>query len=119
MINLAEKDVYFGRLLQDFYHSKNPKKFIRHLTSEDRYETFLDGLTMFDKDSTGSCVYKRLAQILGSQRDASTFLMNLGYDGIKYEAGTILGKPEESDDDAENYVIFNANKIKIINKTIV
>lgn len=119
LINLAEKDVYFGRLLQDFYHSKNPKKFIRHLISEDRYETFLDGLTMFDKDSTGSCVYKRLAQILGSQRDASTFLMNLGYDGIKYEAGTILGKPEESDDDAENYVIFNANKIKIINKTIV
>ena len=43
--------------------------------------------------------------------------MQCGFDGIKYPAGTRWQKPDGSSEDAYNYVIFDANKVKIINKT--
>ena len=48
---------------------------------------------------------------------ASLFLLQCGFDGIMYPAGTIWGKPFGASDDAYNYVIFDANKVKIVNKT--
>ena len=50
---------------------------------------------------------------------ASLFLMQCGFDGIKYPAGTRWQKPDGASEDAYNYVIFDANKVKIINKTKV
>ena len=50
---------------------------------------------------------------------ASLFLMQCGFDGIKYPAGTKWRKPDGAAEDAMNYVIFDANKVKIINKTEV
>ena len=48
---------------------------------------------------------------------ASLFLAQCGFDGIKYPAGTRWQKPDGASEDAYNYVIFDANKVKIINKT--
>jgi hypothetical protein len=45
--------------------------------------------------------------------------MQCGFDGIKYPAGTRWQKPDGASEDAMNYVIFDANKVKIINKTKV
>jgi hypothetical protein len=42
--------------------------------------------------------------------------MQCGFTGIKYFAGTRMKKPDGAADDAMNYVIFNANDVKIINK---
>ena len=50
---------------------------------------------------------------------ASLFLLQCGFDGIMYPAGTIWGKPFGAADDAYNYVIFDSNKVKIVNKTKV
>jgi hypothetical protein len=54
-----------------------------------------------------------------SAKAASLFLMQCGFDGIKYPAGTIWKKPTKASEDAMNYVIFDASKVKIINKTRV
>jgi hypothetical protein len=63
-------------------------------------------------------VYRRLQQIFfGKDKAASLFLMQCGFDGIKYPAGTRWQKPDGASEDAMNYVIFDANKVKIINKT--
>ena len=43
--------------------------------------------------------------------------MQCGFDGIKYPSGTKWKKPDGASEDAYNYVIFDANKVKIINKT--
>lgn len=48
---------------------------------------------------------------------ASLFLVQCGFDGIKYPAGTRWQKPDGASEDAYNYVIFDANKVKIVNKT--
>ena len=67
----------------------------------------------------GSDIYNLLKSILGSAKAASLFLMQCGYDGICYPAGTRWKKPNGASEDAMNYVIFDANKVKIINKTKV
>jgi len=53
----------------------------------------------------------------GGYKAASLFLMQCGFDGIKYPSGTKWQKPDGASEDAMNYVIFDANKVKIINKT--
>ena len=67
----------------------------------------------------GSVLYKTLSGNLGSDKAASLLLMQSGFDGIKYPAGTKWSKPEGAAEDAMNYVIFDANKVKIVNKTRV
>ena len=64
-------------------------------------------------------IYYLLAESFGSQKAASLFLMYCGFDGIKYPAGTRWKKPDGAAEDAYNYVIFDASKVKIINKTRV
>lgn len=65
----------------------------------------------------GSLLYSMLSNNLESEKAASLCLMYCGYDGIKYPAGTMWEKPKGSAEDAYNYVIFDANKVKIVNKT--
>lgn len=67
----------------------------------------------------GSLLYRMLSNNLESEKAASLCLMYCGYDGIKYSAGTMWEKPKGSAEDAYNYVIFDANKVKIVNKTRV
>ena len=67
----------------------------------------------------GEELYGLLEDALGSDKAASLFLMQCGIDGIKYPSGTRWNKPVGASEDAMNYVIFDANKVKIVNKTKV
>lgn len=49
-----------------------------------------------------------------SEKDASEILSSLGYTGIKYPAGTIMGGAEEND---TNYVIFKPDDMRITEHT--
>jgi hypothetical protein len=75
---------------------------------------------------SGSKLYENLAEDFSrllndfrgkGEKAASLFLMQCGIDGIKYPSGTRWKKPDGASEDAYNYVIFDANKVKIINKT--
>ena len=68
---------------------------------------------------SGGEIYNALSEILGSEKAASLFLMQCGFDGIKYEGGTMWDLPEGAKKHPYNYVIFDANKVKIVNKTKV
>jgi hypothetical protein len=85
------------------------------LMKDKRYEVFF-GNKPHDK-LDGSSVYHRLSIAFDSQKAASLFLMQCGFDGIKYPSGTIWRKPDGASEGAYNYVIFDANKVKIVNKT--
>ena len=72
-------------------------------------------------------IYHQLTDIFAWQindfskgdKATSLFLMQCGFDGIMYPAGTRWQKPDGASEDAYNYVIFDANKVKIVNKTKV
>ena len=97
---------------------------------EKRYNADFGCMRLKYKHS-GEDIYKSLAQIFGvetkkdpftlgwAKKAASLFLMQCGFDGIKYPAGTKWKKPKGASENAMNYVIFDANKVKIVNKTKV
>ena len=90
---------------------------IECLTKDEKYSSFFspEFYTVVLK-ADGKDVYNRLSSITGSQKAASLLLIQCGFDGIKYPSGTRWKKPEGASENAYNYVIFDANKIKIINK---
>ena len=59
----------------------------------------------------GKEMYDNLWTYLGSDKEASQFLKSIGYNGIKYPAGTNYG----NGNGAYNYVIFNDEDAKIVN----
>ncbi len=61
----------------------------------------------------GKNVYKTLSHLLGSDDAASKALSEMGYVGIKYPAENRSGGRK---DGAKNYVIFNENDAKIVDK---
>lgn len=66
---------------------------------------------------SGRDIYTMLTDILGTPKAASLFLFNMcGIEGIIYPIGTIFGYEGE---EGNNYVIFDANKVKIVNKEIM
>jgi hypothetical protein len=62
---------------------------------------------------TGEEMYVWLSKQLGSDKEASLFLLRAGIDGIKYKSGTLSGM---SDKEGYNYVIFDSNDITIEGK---
>lgn len=56
--------------------------------------------------------YIKLCGVLGSDKEASLFLLRSGIDGIKYPSNTIMG----GDDDGINYVVFNDKSLTIDSK---
>lgn len=66
---------------------------------------------------SGRDIYTMLNDILGTPKAASLFLFNMcGIEGIIYPIGTIFGYDGE---EGNNYVIFDTNKVKIVNKEIM
>ena len=93
-------------------------KMMNIICSNDDYDTFFSsGFYTAHATNDGKSVYNRLRSIFGSDKAASLFLMQCGFDGIKYPSGTKWKKPDGASEDAYNYVIFDANKVKIVNKT--
>ena len=122
---IANKDYGFKcDLYRDIQWIKaNPNRaneMINILSNSDDYDDFFSSGFYTQKPTTeGRCVYGRLRSLFNSQKAASLFLMQCGFDGIKYPSGTKWQKPDGAAEDAYNYVIFDANKVKIINKSKV
>lgn len=66
--------------------------------------------SVFESETDGKHLYGTITDYLGSEQSASQFLSSLGYAGIKYPAGTILG----NGNGAYNYVIFNDDDARIV-----
>jgi hypothetical protein len=67
----------------------------------------------------GQSLYEELTSALGgSEKAASLFLNQCGIVGIKYRAGTIYGLPDGADESSLNYVIFDANNVRITSKNL-
>ncbi|MBU2249937.1 MAG: hypothetical protein KKD77_24540 [Gammaproteobacteria bacterium] len=58
----------------------------------------------------GRRIYRRLSNVLGSDKQASLFLLRAGIDGIRYPAGSLSGM---KDTGAKNYVVFDENAVTI------
>lgn len=65
---------------------------------------------VLNPNATGADLYAELQEALGSDKEASKALSEIGLTGIKYPADYIRGGRE---DGAKNYVIFNENDAKI------
>jgi site-specific DNA-cytosine methylase len=68
---------------------------------------------LINEAQTGQKLYTNISSFV-SEKDTSKILSALGFTGIKYPAGTIMGGAEEND---TNYVIFKPEDMKIIEHT--
>lgn len=108
---------HLGSYLQ-YKDNPNYNAIINAIASEDDYHTFFaSGMYSDRKEGVGKDIYRALMNYMGSPKAASLFLMQCGFDGIIYPTGTRMAKPNGAKEDGLNYVIFDANKIKITNKT--
>ena len=64
------------------------------------------------------CIEKVFEDFKDMEKAKSLFLLQCGFVGMKYRAGTMWGLPKGADENSMNYVIFNANDIKITSKNI-
>lgn len=65
--------------------------------------------------NNGEQIYKEIAKIKGGFKNASEFLNSIGINSIIYDAGTKSGVEKSS---CTNYVLFNDEDVKIINKNV-
>lgn len=111
--DMASKDIVFRTLLYDYIKNADKEQMIPVLVKTNG----LTRGTIYDKGNVEDdirFVYNRLSRWMGSQKAASQFLSSLGFTGIKYPAGTIMGGAEEND---TNYVIFKPEDMKITEHT--
>lgn len=111
--DMASKDIVFRTLLYDYIKNADKEQMIPLLVKTHA----LTRGTTYDNGNVEDdirFVYNRLSRWMGSQKAASQFLSSLGFTGIKYPAGTIMGGAEEGD---TNYVIFKPEDMKITEHT--
>jgi site-specific DNA-cytosine methylase len=111
--DMASKDIVFRTLLYDYIKNADKEQMIPLLVKTHALtrETTYDNGNVEDDIRF---VYNRLSRWMGSQKAASQFLSSLGFTGIKYPAGTIMGGVEG---DEINYVIFKPEDMKITEHT--
>ena len=111
--DMASKDIVFRTLLYDYIKNANKEQMIPLLVKTHA----LTRGTTYDNGNVEDdirFVYTRLSNWMGSPKAASQFLSSLGFTGIKYPAGTIMGGADKGD---TNYVIFNPKDMKIVDHT--
>lgn len=111
--DMASKDIVFRTLLYDYIKNADKEQMIPLLVKTHA----LTRGTTYDNGNVEDdirFVYNRLSRWMGSPKAASQFLSSLGFTGIKYPAGTIMGGAEEND---VNYVIFKPEDMKITEHT--
>lgn len=111
--DMASKDIVFRTLLYDYIKNADKEQMIPILVKTHaltRGTTYDNG----NVEDNIRFVYNRLSRWMGSPKAASQFLSSLGFTGIKYPAGTIMGGAEEND---TNYVIFKPEDMKITEHT--
>jgi len=74
------------------------------------WEAYNSGRKDWVASSEGMEFYQTLSGQLGSDKEASLFLLRAGIDGIKYPTGTLSGV---KDSDKFNYVVFDENAVEI------
>jgi len=88
----------------------------------DRWNKFLNEVLSMTNRLYGKGVLygveKVFSELKNMEKAKSLFLLQCGFIGIKYKAGTIWELPDGADENSMNYVIFNANDIKITSKNI-
>ena len=111
--DMASKDIVFRTLLYDYIKNADKEQMIPLLVKTHALtrETTYDNGNVEDDIRF---VYNRLSRWMGSPKAASQFLSSLGFTGIKYPAGTIMGGAEEGD---TNYVIFKPEDMRITEHT--
>lgn len=85
---------------------------LREASREARAEYWMKE-TYPDNPHSGEAVYNLLSVVMGSDRAASAYLRDNGFVGIEYPAQYQSGGRA---DNAKNYVIFNENDLKIIDR---
>lgn len=111
--DMASKDIVFRTLLYDYIKNADKEQMIPLLVKTHA----LTRGTTYDNGNVEDdirFVYNRLSRWMGSPKAASQFLSSLGFTGIKYPAGTIMGGAEEKD---TNYVIFKPEDMRITEHT--
>ena len=111
--DMASKDIVFRTLLYDYIKNADKGQMIPLLVKTHA----LTRGTTYDNGNVEDdirFVYTRLSNWMGSPKAASQFLSSIGYTGIKYPAGTIMGGAEEGD---TNYVIFKPEDMRITEHT--
>lgn len=95
--------------------SRNISDGLKRLSSRFGNIGSCDGIV--SENDTGKDIYEKLVSLLGSPKAASLFLMNMcGIDGIVYPIGTVF---DFNGEEGNNYVIFDANKVRIVKKQII
>lgn len=91
------------------------RKFYEENGTDESFEKSLidDALFELERRKSNGDAYNALSVAVGDKL-ASKILSSLGYTGIKYPAGTIIGGAEEND---TNYVIFKPEDMKITEHT--
>lgn len=91
------------------------KNFYEENGTDESFEKSLidDALFELERRKSNGDAYNALSVAVGDKL-ASKILSSLGYTGIKYPAGTIMGGAEEDD---TNYVIFKPEDMKITEHT--
>ncbi len=111
--DMASKDIVFRTLLYDYIKNADKGQMIPLLV---KTHALTRGTTYDNGNAEDDIrfVYTRLSNWMGSPKAASQFLSSIGYTGIKYPAGTIMGGAEVGD---TNYVIFKPEDMKITEHT--
>lgn len=111
--DMASKDIVFRTLLYDYIKNVDKAQMVPLLVKTHA----LTRGTTYDNGNVEDdirFVYTRLSNWMGSPKAASQFLSSIGFTGIKYPAGTIMGGAEEGD---TNYVIFKPEDMQITEHT--
>lgn len=108
--DMASKDIVFRTLLYDYIKNADKGQMIPLLV---KTHALTRGTTYDNGNAEDDIrfVYTRLSNWMGSPKAASQFLSSIGYTGIKYPAGTIMGGAKEGD---MNYVIFKPEDMQIV-----
>ena len=108
--DMASKDIVFRTLLYDYIKNADKGQMIPLLV---KTHALTRGTTYDNGNAEDDIrfVYTRLSNWMGSPKAASQFFSSIGFTGIKYPAGTIMGGAEEGD---TNYVVFKSEDMQIV-----
>ena len=108
---MAKRNRVFRDTLYDVLNNVDEEKAMPVLSKNN----VLTQSTTYDSvPNTGGTAYSRLSDFLGGQKDASLFLKDAGFDGVKVIAQRNTGGNKRG---KMNYVIFDENNAQIVDHT--
>lgn len=99
------------------YKLKYNDKFLKELFQDSQEFVKYDGTIIKGDRPDGFLFYKKISNILGSDKKASLFLLKNGIDGIRFPSNGIAGGKTRDNTRGFNYVVFDENAIDVEEKT--